>query len=377
MTSQWSVEIAKEISAAIEERDQNRLRSLLTKHPQNRLADGNDFWMESVAGSCWLDGVKTLVDCGIGVNASSNRGIGTEFHEPEGAAILSAVESECSDVVAWLLDNGARINFEVDGAMRCLPLLTATRTGNREIAKMLVDHGADIHAVWGDGNATTIAEQCGQYDIRDYLVALGGVDLRDSVPPDLAAAHRMIDEFMVNASGAEGCETLHEIGETDPPVTIQVMASCKRWSTSVLYTQGLSDRPIPDGRRLYACTELFVAIPHVKARQSVEFEWASTELARVARELNALGSWPSGRFVDIERRMGTPFTKWYLMPLEYCATPPDYRIIQFHELVPVTDEESEALARRDVNDRLRSAIEEVRPIMLEFDRPQLESLLRP
>ena len=144
----WSREVAQEISLAIDNRDLDRVSALLNAHSGNLLNQGNDFLLSTVAGMCWLDGVKALVAAGIDVNASANIGKGTPFYQPEGP-ILAAVTNGCTPVVEWLLENGAEINFEVDGERRCLSLFTAIRNGHAEIVELLVEHGADLHAVWG------------------------------------------------------------------------------------------------------------------------------------------------------------------------------------------------------------------------------------
>jgi ankyrin repeat protein len=61
-------------------------------------------------------------------------------------ALFYAIEAnnENSDVVSVLLDNGADVNYEAND--RITPLLKAVEKGYREIARILLQKSANVHA---------------------------------------------------------------------------------------------------------------------------------------------------------------------------------------------------------------------------------------
>lgn len=362
----WDPDIARQISSALAERDLVEVERLLVDNPGHLLHNGDDFWLSGVAGEGWLDGVKALVAAGVDVNASANIGRGTPFWQPEGA-ILVAVANGCADVVEWLLAHGAQINFEVEGKRRCLPLISAIRSGRDDIASMLVEHGADINAVWVDGNATTIAEYSGRFDLRDYFLRNGGVDLRDVTPADYHASHTLVEEYFAERcvnGGVLSCT----VGGTVPSVSVMLAAS---GTCQTLYTNGLSDRVLAYGRRKYACSELTVALPGDVTPGSSVFKWAEGELIRLIRILVAQDAW-FGQTVVIANSAAPqcPFDYWLVHPVADIVSP-DYRIISINELLPLFAEEAEVVFHCGIDDEIERRIEELRPQMLRKDREML------
>jgi ankyrin repeat protein len=119
-----------------------------------------------------LSVMQSLVDLGVDVNTpKDSQDADDPFYTPEGPILQAAAEGHL-EVVRWLLDNGARINFIVQGKNRCLPLLQAAANGHIDVVKILVQHGADIHSSWNGLNAVQLAENYGHSDVRDHLLSL-------------------------------------------------------------------------------------------------------------------------------------------------------------------------------------------------------------
>lgn len=104
---------------------------------------------------------KYLHAKGGDVNAAANNGSGYN-------ALTGTVASGHTEIVKWLLENGADPNYRYGPGYS--PLLTAAANGHLEIAKMLLAHGADLGAKTNDGkNALAIAEERKHAAVADYL----------------------------------------------------------------------------------------------------------------------------------------------------------------------------------------------------------------
>lgn len=112
-----------------------------------------------------LEVAKYLHTKGADVNAIATNGSGYN-------ALTGAVASGHTEIVKWLLENGAQPNYEY--ANGYTPLLTAAANGHLEILKLLQAHGADLHAKTSDGkNALAYAEERKHAEVADYLRAQG------------------------------------------------------------------------------------------------------------------------------------------------------------------------------------------------------------
>ena len=358
----WDVRIASQISEALTRKDLATVRSLLRKHPGNLLDDdGNDFWLARVAGEGWLKGVKALVDLGVDVNASANIGEGTQFYHPEGPIFMASVEGHVS-VVKWLLENGAQINFVVNGKPCCMSLWSAIRYGHFAVVKLLVEHGADLHAIGVDGNATTLAEHTQRFRIRDFLVSQGGKDLRDTTPHNFCAGQTLIDKTFAFQLGAKP-KALFQVEETEPCVRLKKIKN-------IVYTVGLSDRLLPTRKRMYACSELLVSQPIGVSDETQD--WARHELIRLVRTLDSRRKWFSKPVVaSREAPSELPFRRWLIHKWDISVATLDHRVIDVHELVPLFDEESRQVSQSGVGRKVHDQICEMREHLFDPERSKL------
>lgn len=106
---------------------------------------------------------KYLHAKGVDVNAAATNGSGYN-------ALTGAVTSGHTEIVKWLLENGADPNYRY--ANNYSPLLNAAANGHLEILKLLIAHGADLHAKTNDGKtALAFAEERKHGAVADYLRA--------------------------------------------------------------------------------------------------------------------------------------------------------------------------------------------------------------
>ncbi len=86
--------------------------------------------------------VNALLAAGAPVNAASRE---TMKLTP----LASALASQRNDIARALIDHGADVNAKAENDLT--PLHTAAARGNLESAKLLLEHGADINATTKDG----------------------------------------------------------------------------------------------------------------------------------------------------------------------------------------------------------------------------------
>jgi ankyrin repeat protein len=62
----------------------------------------------------------------------------------------------------------------VNGQTRCYALAEAALEGHPEVAKLLVERGAEVNAVWARKTALDHALDEDQEEVADYLRSVGG-----------------------------------------------------------------------------------------------------------------------------------------------------------------------------------------------------------
>jgi ankyrin repeat protein len=108
---------------------------------------------------------KYLHAKGANINAAASNGSGYN-------ALTGAVTSGQTEIVKWLLENGADANYRYSNDYS--PLLNAAANGYLEILKLLQAHGADLHARTSDGkNALAYADERKHAAVAEYLRAQG------------------------------------------------------------------------------------------------------------------------------------------------------------------------------------------------------------
>jgi uncharacterized protein len=168
------IETLMAVTRAFEAGDAAEFARLIGPHPGLlRDTDGTDQWMWRAAMHGRLPMLQTLVSLGLDVNESPDVfDAENPFCQVEGP-ILQAAGDGHLEVVRWLLERGAKINFMVNGKNRCLPLLRAATNGHLEVVKLLVENGADIHFTHNGHTPLSQAVNYGHPDIAEYLRSVG------------------------------------------------------------------------------------------------------------------------------------------------------------------------------------------------------------
>ena len=240
-----------------------------------------------------LEMVKLLVELGASINAPvSEDGDEGLIYE---AAIWSAVR-----VTRWLLEQGVRLNYEWERTTRCLSLSMAAMEGNLEIAKLLVEHGADINSTWAGSNALSVAIEYGHTEIASHLRSqgakspeeLGLVTVADFPSGNAFVAH--VSAFL----GTPDKLALREIVPTDLPIAIHVI---RTEAEQILVTEGMSARPmtVPEGGEAFQYAELVLRLPSdwpltLEAFENPQHYWPIEWLKRIARYPHDNDTWMGG-----------------------------------------------------------------------------------
>lgn len=339
------------INVAFDKGNAQEFLQLLRIHPEyiRNEADGSDMWMWIAAQQGKLSIIQALVELGVDVNETSDHGDKNDpFYQPEGA-IVEAAGSGHVEIVRWLLEHGARINYVVQGMPRCLPLIRAATNGHLEVVKLLVEHDADFHSTWRGLDATTKAEDFGHFEVRDYLRSLGARTLRETTPPDYLSAQKQFIQELTERVGPLGDWRFEIPG--DPQVILHIIPANEKCNMLSLFTLGLSDHPLPQGLKPHACTELRCILPpdwpiSNESIQDPNWNWPIKWLERLVQALRIADRWPDepALFMNGEPPMplapNTQLSGWLaLKSLGESVHVADYRWIDIHSLFPIYTEE--------------------------------------
>jgi len=377
----WDSAVSREINLIYESGDVVAFRNRLAADLQYlRTADGADLWMGRAAQNGQLEMLKVLISLGMNVNESSDKpreDPDNPFYQAEGP-ILQAASFGHLEVVRWLLEQGAKINYVVGGKPRCYPLLFAAKNGHRDIVQLLIEHGADVNFVWNGNNPITQAEDYGQFDVRDYLASLGAKTLRETTPPDYPRSHKRFLKSVVEKYGPTDDWTL-ELGGT-PTVTVHHVPASKKSKLQVLFTVGLSDKPLARGNRPLSCSELNLLLPPkwpltAAALKNPKKNWPIEWFKRVVAELQAAKAWPDQPVLYSNDGPLSPDTKlcgWVLLDaVGQTVHAPDYRWIDVHTLFPVYAEEMELVRKSGTEELVYRFGDKDISLSLDLDRPNV------
>jgi ankyrin repeat protein len=142
-----------------------RLKELLEQNPSsvnNYSSDG----FPAIALACvfgQLEAAQLLASHGADLRAAATNGSGYN-------ALTGAVASGHTEVVKWLLENGADANYRYGAGYS--PLLTAAANGHLAIVKLLLSHGADRNATTNDGkSAAQLAADRNHPELAEFLTS--------------------------------------------------------------------------------------------------------------------------------------------------------------------------------------------------------------
>jgi ankyrin repeat protein len=169
-----NLKVYRELYAAAESGNTKVVRKLLTSHPELR-KEVNELLGEATRENN-VDLMSVLVEFGADINAPEAHNL------PEGV-IYRAAGNGAVDAVRWLLEHGAKVNFELKdfpGESRCFPLTSAVQGNHIEIVKLLVEKGgANINAHWGGFTPLSYAIMYNKKEIEKYLRSKGAMEPKD------------------------------------------------------------------------------------------------------------------------------------------------------------------------------------------------------
>ena len=153
---------AGEIHDACKAGDLSKVKALLEQDPsllQSKTEEGKSpLHMATGWGKC--DIVEYLISVGADINARNNNG-GTPIH-----VAASQNQPDCARI---LISHGANVN-DIRTLGKMTPLLIAVYKSNYEVAKVLLELGADIDAKTESGeNALMIAKKRNDQKMIDFL----------------------------------------------------------------------------------------------------------------------------------------------------------------------------------------------------------------
>ena len=120
--------------------------------------------------------VDALIAAGADVNATTNEHwMALHMAVSKPGSLESDTTLDGIKVVKALLRAGAYVNAETGGFDVYMPLHLAIGAGSVEVVQILIDAGADVNAINGDGH-TPLQEASGKQEIIDLLLAAGAVD---------------------------------------------------------------------------------------------------------------------------------------------------------------------------------------------------------
>jgi len=383
----WNREVIKRISGLFNSGTLKDFINELKNHPEYlRHRDGTDLWLWKAAMDGKLEYIQALIDLGLGVNDSqSNAPPDSDSYEPEGP-IVQAAASGHLEVVRWLLDHGAQVNFVVQGKTRCRAIWRAAVFGHLDVVKLLVERGADFKSTWNGVNAVTQAALYGHAEVRDYLRSLGAKDVREIHPPNYPVAHKRWIKHLSEFGPVDDWSL--EIPGT-PVVTLRLAYRDPEMKSKTLFTVGLSDHQLPFPTDDFTCTELIMVLPAdwplgEDARNDPQWNWPVEWFKRIVNQVRQADRWLESPFFFMNGEppaplaQGTQLCGWLCLQVpEGALLVPDYRVISMKSLTPIYVEEERLIREQGLEVFIQRMIERNLPTYLNPYRPDVGVEPRP
>jgi hypothetical protein len=340
--------IRQEMFAAVTKGDVEAARRIAESHP-NILNEPiiQMTWLHLAADEDFVPMVRLLVEeCGIGVNTPRSP------DEPDGP-LTNAARSGCLNVARWLLDHGADVN--AGNGARPTPLMSAAGNGHLEMAKLLVARGACINESWGKATALSIAIDYGHPDLADYLRSQGAVE-----PPPRkkgsGSPSTPVEEILDYVGSTVGPVGLPALTEIVPilPLDIHVVSPDDDGNLKMLITTGMSEERmnVPIGSETYAFAEVSITLHRRWPLSKEDMKdpnnyWPVEWLRIVAYYPHREGVWVGPEHIISNGDPPEPFApntlQSCILILNHGSLEPlslrDGRIINFYQMIPLYREE--------------------------------------
>ena len=251
-----SGDLDAQLVAAVQKKDLSALSDLLAKkaNPDTRIPQDGKPILALAAELGWIDGVKVLLNYGAGVNARCNHV--NDIHEM--TAVMFAAQNGHNDIIKALIEHEKNISFKrktsgpgadyssaVDYAVskkhistiKLLlefgdkatekSLLDAVDSGDADLVKLLLAHGAPPDSIWSSGT-TVLAGAAAKGNVEIVRALLEhGADINmaymyGTVPIVAGARYPAVIKLLLD-HGAD-VNTLYKRGDTPAPRTPLMIA---------------------------------------------------------------------------------------------------------------------------------------------------------
>ena len=233
--------------------------------------------------------------------------------------LISRMMTEApKEIVAYLISIGATINFQIDGAECCTPLVYAAINNRFDCAKLIVEAGGNING-YSTGNQTPldVAIQQGQTEFEEYLRSVGGktvaelksgTDTRTERGTSQADSQDPINDylqFVEQSYGKPLKKRIRQVVPGDPDVQILVI---NRKDATLLFTVGMSSKPLKKARKKFGSkAELCIWLPpkwklDTTSLKSAKWRWPVDWLRSLAAYPHNNNAWykPPGNIICME-----------------------------------------------------------------------------
>jgi hypothetical protein len=355
----------EKLSDAIADGDVVTARELLASHPE-LLRDElcGDTWLFDAVSYDNTEMVELFVAKGYDINALDDLA-----KTPLGCAVSRG----CLRVAQWLLDHGADVN---DGAgVRPTPLIRVVHSDKHslEIAKLLLERGADLHATYlryGEPtNALSFAVLMGKEELAQFFREQGATMPEPASSGDGADAEEEIVAYLTKHLGKPDKNALVEIVPVSDElsVAIHVVRPTRKRPRLTLFTTGMSAlaMDVPDEAEEYRYTELILHLPpqwplDEKALEDPNNFWPFEWLRLLAYFPHENETWfEPGQTVSNEEppkplAPGTALSCFTFLPTDFePLSTTDGRRVSFLEVFPLYQEERELVEKKGLAPLLR------------------------
>lgn len=266
---------------------------------------------------------------------------------------LVAVSGECSTrMLAILLENGAKINWETDDGPYSHALGMAIISGSLEACKYLVDQGAVFNTLRKKQTCLSLALQLGKDEIADFLRSKGAKTAVEMMGEEQKVMPVTLSEETIEQVqlffGPAQADALHYLGPANVTISIHVIPANDNCELTTLFTNGLAANPmnVPTGEDQWSRAELYMQLPSDwKIDQTTDpiWGWPFLWLRELAQLPAKNDTWFGGKLCTIDLQELSPelrFTGCLLWAEHFFQSQAlSCQIVTLYRVVPLTREE--------------------------------------
>jgi uncharacterized protein len=342
---------------AVDRGDADEVRRILAEHPEELMGmpPAGSSWLHYAAHLGHIHVMDVFFKAGLDVNwARMDAG----RMDPGDTPLVGALDYGQYETAKYLLSRGANPNLG-----RCLIAALNSETNSFEMVALLVENGVDVNQVWRFGDEergplfNALSWAADRAEIAAYLRAHGAL-LPNGLPqPSYSSRREEIIAFFGKQFGPVDPRALQEIVPTsDHPISIHRIGPAGDRESLILFTTGMSDRPmnVPPGAEEFQFAELLIELPKDwaldrRALADPNQSWPIDWLRRIAAYVREERTWLGGPVTIIANSdppspiaLSCRFTSM-LLAVGYDQVGPialqDGRQVQVYSLLPLYENE--------------------------------------